>query len=317
MMVPKSTSWLSTVLKYRGTELPRTKNRILGVLLLAMAVTLTEEYAEDTIVDLTTVPFTLTGVALSIFLGFRNNAAYDRWWEGRKLWGGLVNTTRTFARQILTLVGPADLGTLAEPQRAALVALRKELVYRVIAFTHALRLALRDSDDLSELVPLLSTEEVEALKTQANRPVAITQGTAERLRTAYDAGLIHAMHLSVLEASMTSLTDLQGGCERIKSTPIPFSYTTLIHRIVAFYCYGLPFGLVSGVGLFTPVVVVVVSYAFFGLDTVGDEIEQPFGTDANDLPLSAISRMIEVNLRQRLGEKDLPPLLRPVDELLL
>ena len=116
---------------------------------------------------------------------------------------------------------------------------------------------------------------------------------------------------------MTTLTDLQGACERIKGTPIPFSYTTLIHRIVAFYCYGLPFGLVSSVGAFTPVVVVVVSYAFFGLDTVGDEIEQPFGTDANDLPLAAISRTIEVNLRQRLGETDLPPLLRPVDEILL
>jgi putative membrane protein len=317
MMVPKSTSWLSTVVKYRGTELPRTKNRILGVLLLAMTVTLIEEFAEDTVVDLTTVPFALTGVALSIFLGFRNNAAYDRWWEGRKLWGGLVNTTRTFARQILTLVGPGDVSTLPDGERVALIALRKELVYRVAAFTHALRLALRDTDDLSDLEPLLSKDEIESLKAEANRPYAISQGTAERLRAAYDKGLIHAMHLSTLEQSLTSLTDLQGGCERIKSTPIPFSYTTLIHRIVAFYCYGLPFGLVSSVGLFTPVVVFVVSYAFFGLDTVGDEIEQPFGTDANDLPLSAISRMIEVNLRQRLGEKDLPPLLRPVDELLL
>jgi ion channel-forming bestrophin family protein len=317
MMVPKNTSWLSTVVKYRGTELPRTKKRILGVLVLAIIVTVVEEVTEDVIVDLTTVPFTLTGVALSIFLGFRNNAAYDRWWEGRKLWGGLVNSTRTTARQILTLIGPSDLRAMPAEERTALLALRKELVYRVIAFTHALRLALRDHDDLTDLEPLLSSEEIEELRGQANRPVAITQGTAERLRAAYDKGLIHAMHLSTLEASLTSLTDLQGGCERIKSTPIPFSYTTLIHRIVALYCYGLPFGLVSGVGHFTPVVVVVVSYAFFGLDTVGDEIEQPFGTDANDLPLSAISRMIEVNLRQRLGEKDLPPLLRPVDELLL
>jgi putative membrane protein len=125
------------------------------------------------------------------------------------------------------------------------------------------------------------------------------------------------MHLPTLEASLTGLTDLQGACERIKSTPIPFSYTTLIHRIVAVYCYGLPFGVVSDTGWFTPLVVLVVSYAFFGLDTVGDEIEQPFGTDANDLPLTAISRMIEVNLRQRIGDTDIPPLLRPVDELLM
>ena len=124
------------------------------------------------------------------------------------------------------------------------------------------------------------------------------------------------MHLPVLEASLTEITTVQGACERIKSTPIPGSYTILIHRIVALYCLGLPFGIVSSVGLMTPVVVAIVAYAFYGLDAVGTEIENPFGTDENDLPLSALSRMIEVNLRQRLGESELPELLRPVDGIL-
>jgi putative membrane protein len=115
---------------------------------------------------------------------------------------------------------------------------------------------------------------------------------------------------------MTALTDIQGACERIKGTPIPFSYTTLIHRITAVYCYALPFGLVDQVKIYTPFVCVIVAYAFFGLDVVGDEIEMPFGTDYNDLPLRAISRTIEVNLRQRLGEQDLPPLHKPVNEFL-
>ena len=113
-----------------------------------------------------------------------------------------------------------------------------------------------------------------------------------------------------------ALTDIQGACERIKGTPIPFSYTTLIHRITAVYCYALPFGLVDEVKVFTPFVCAIVAYAFFGLDVVGDEIEMPFGTDFNDLPLRAISRMIEVNLLQRLGEEDLPPLLKPINEFL-
>ena len=133
---------------------------------------------------------------------------------------------------------------------------------------------------------------------------------------AWSRGWIHPLHVSVLEQSLNTLTDVQGGCERIKSSRIPFSYTTLTHRIVAFYCYGLPFGLVRDLGMLTPVVVLVVSYAFFGLDTIGDEIEQPFGTDDNDLPLDAMARLIEVNLRQRIGETDLPPLLTPVDEFL-
>ncbi len=313
MLVPSKMSWWRTVLRYRGSELPRTKYRILGVAIAATAVTVLEEL-HDWHPNLTPLPFTLIGVALGIFLGFRNNASYDRWWEGRKLWGALVNTSRSFARQILTLVGPQP----GEPQgdREALRALHATLVKRVMAFVHALRLALRDDQDLSVLTTFLSDEEVTALRDERNRPFAINQGTAERLREAWMNGLIHPMHLPVLEGSLTSLTDIQGACERIKSTPIPFSYTTLIHRITAIYCYALPFGVVDQVKIYTPFVCAIVAYAFFGLDVVGDEIEMPFGTDYNDLPLRAISRMIEVNLRQRLGERDLPPLHTPVNDYL-
>jgi len=112
------------------------------------------------------------------------------------------------------------------------------------------------------------------------------------------------------------MTNIQGGCERIKSTPIPFSYTALIHKIVALYCYGLPFGIVNETEWFTPVVVTIIAYAFFGLDAVGDEIEDPFGKDPNDLPLTTLSTMIEVNVRQRIGDTDLPALLKPVDNVL-
>lgn len=313
MLVPSKMSWWRTVLRYRGSELPRTKYRILGVAIAATAVTVLEEL-HDWHPNLTPLPFTLIGVALGIFLGFRNNASYDRWWEGRKLWGALVNTSRSFARQILTLVGPQP--GEAPGDREALRALHATLVKRVMAFVHALRLALRDDQDLSMLTTFLSEEEVTALRDERNRPFAINQGTAERLREAWMAGLIHPMHLPVLEGSLTSLTDIQGACERIKSTPIPFSYTTLIHRITAIYCYALPFGVVDQVKVYTPFVCAIVAYAFFGLDVVGEEIEMPFGTDYNDLPLRAISRMIEVNLRQRLGERDLPPLHTPINDYL-
>jgi putative membrane protein len=320
MMVPKSVGFFHLVFKYKGTELPRTKARIAWVFLLSCLVTWAEMTLEDSRFhsDLHPLPFQLSGVALSIFLGFRNNAAYDRWWEGRKLWGGIVNQTRSTTRQILTLMGRVPgAPALGADEALELAALQKVLVRRVIAFTHALRLQLRDGDDLSDLLPFLPADEVEGLKSQSNRPFAITAKTAELLREAWERGWVHPYHLTQLDQSLNILTDLQGGCERIKATPIPFSYTTLIHRIVAVYCYGLPFGLVSETGVFTPIVVLVVSYAFFGLDIVGDEIEQPFGTDPNDLPLSAISRMIEVNLRQRIGDQDIPPLLRPVDEILM
>jgi putative membrane protein len=313
MLVPSKVSWWRTVLRYRGSELPRTKYRILGVLLVSVVVTVIEHERARWDTGLSPLPFTFVGVALGIFMGFRNNAAYDRWWEGRKLWGTLVNTSRSLCRQVLTLIGPQPEATTPHDE-AALTALRKELVYRVIAFVHALRLALRDDATLHELEPFLPREEIERLEGERNRPFAINQGTAERFRRAWHDGLIHPMHLLTLEASLTVLTDVQGACERIKNTPIPFSYTTLIHRITAVYCYALPFGIVDQVKSFTPFVCVIVAYAFFGLDVVGEEIENPFGTDYNDLPLRAISRTIEINLRQRLGESDLPPAVTPVND---
>jgi len=319
MMVPKRGSWLRLILRYRGTELPRTKYRILGVVVLSSLVTWAETVLDDGTfhTELTALPFQLVGVALSIFIGFRNNAAYDRWWEGRRLWGSLINTSRSLTRQILTMVSEVPEGrTLGTEERAEIRALQGEVVRRVIAFVHALRLQLRDLDDLKDLEPFLAADELASLKSETNRPSAISKGTADRVMAAWSRGWIHPFHVSVIEQSLVALTDIQGGCERIKASPIPLSYTTLIHRIVALYCYGLTFGIVRDVGLLTPVVVLVVSYAFFGLDTIGDEIEQPFGTDDNDLPLDQMTRLIEVNLLERLGEKNLPPLLKPVDEFL-
>ena len=112
------------------------------------------------------------------------------------------------------------------------------------------------------------------------------------------------------------MTDVQGGCERILSTPIPFSYTVLIHRIVAVYCFGLPFGIVESVGEFTPFVALLVSYAFLGLDTIGDAIEEPFGSEAHDLPLNALSTMIEINVRESIGDEPLPQMVQPINEIL-
>ncbi|PRQ07621.1 bestrophin family protein [Enhygromyxa salina] len=315
-------AWLRQLLLIRGTSLVWTWKRVsLATGVATIATVLHQLHGGSSAIDLSPLPFTLIGLALSIFLGFRNNTSYDRFWEGRKLWGSLVNVARSFTRQLLTLVGPrmvdancdhrAGVGEAAEMQ-----AVRHALVHALIAYVHALRHHLRDEDGLEQLHGLLPPELLASLASEHNRPVAITQWIGDQLRGLYDRGWIHAHHLTVLEASLTEITAVQGACERIKSTPIPASYTVLIHRIVVLYCVGLPFGILSTVGTMTPVVVAIVAYAFYGLDAVGTEIEDPFGLDPNDLPLSALSRMIEVNLRQRLGEQELPPLLEPVDGIL-
>ncbi len=245
-------------------------------------------------------PFSLIGLALSIFLGFRNNACYDRFWEARKHWGSLVNNSRTFARSVSLYVADHE-------------GLRRELVLRQLAFVHALRMHLRGETDWQvQLAGLLPQAEMDAFSDEPNVPNAITRRLGERLRDAWKDGHVDLFHLPAVEGCVATDTDVQGACERIKNTPLPASYTMLTHRIVGLYCLLLPFGLHTVVGYLTPVVTMFVSYAFFGLDAVGSEIEDPFETDVNDLPLSQLCNVIERDLRRSLGQVDLPPASMPV-----
>lgn len=310
MLLLGKRTWLSLLFVVRGTPLVRIWLRLFVVVSVAIAVTVMHEKYGIFEVGLTSVPFSLVGLALGIFLGFRNNTSYDRFWEGRKLWGALVNTTRTTARQIQTLIGKPD----SAPKNISDA--HKELTHRVIAYVHCFRHHLRSEVHPGDAAPLLPADEAAALAGQSNPPQAILHRLGQRYRELWQAGEIHPMHLPLLDQSLTDLTNLQGACERIKSTPIPASYTVLIHRLVAFYVFALPFGLVSSIGSWTPAVVALVSYAFLGLDAIGDEIEEPFGKDINDLPLATISRMIEINLRERLEEENIPEPLAPVNDVL-
>lgn len=311
MIVMNNKRWFGSLFAVRGTGIERIWLRLLVTLLVTVAVTLAwyNGYFRD--FTLSVAPFSLVGLALSIFLGFRNGASYDRYWEGRKLWGGLVNNSRTFARGVLTLSHPAT------PEDApAVAATQRALVLRQVAFVHALRMHLRREVDLDELRDWLPAEERAALSREINVPAAINHETGAHVAALFRAGHLHPQHLLPLDLALTVNTDVQGACERILSTPVPWIYTVLMHRLVGIYCLFLPFGLVKDIGWATPVVVLIVAYAFYGLDGIGEEVEEPFGTDPNDLPISALSRMIEVNLLQRLGDTTLPPLHKPVAEVL-
>ena len=318
MLVNSRRTWIRDIFTYRGTVLPRIWRRLLFIAGLSCALTLGHIELQSFIVrDITPLPFTLTGFALSVFLGFRTTTAYNRFWEGRTLWGSLVNGSRSLTRQALHWLGPAA-GAAVEPAQAEALALRRRrLVYAAIAFSHALRQRLRDEDDLDEYAALLDPPLVAALRRDGNRPQAIVTRMAELLREAYDAGQLHAQHVPVLEASLIQMTDVQGGCERIRNTPLPYVYRVLVHQIVGFYCFTLPFALIHPLGWFAPPVTVLVAYAFFGLDAIGEELDNPFESDANDLPLASLCRGIEIDLRARLGETDLPAPAVPHHGLLL
>ena len=308
MYVADRLGWIRRVFHIRGSVLPIVWPRIAFVTVVATVFTAAYLKTYFFHVSLTTAPFVLVGVPLGIFLGFRNNVAYDRFWEGRKLWGQLVNTSRAFTRQVLTLTtAPAEF-------TMELDEFRRTIVRRHAAYVHSLRLSLR-AESYTELTRFLPDEEVHHLRAEPSAPNAILHQTGVLISAAWKRGWIDSVLMRSFDQSLVTLADVQGGCERIKSTPIPFSYTVLIHRIVAIYCLLLPFGLVETARWTTPFVVLIISNALFGLDAIGDEIENPFGHDVNDLPLHQLATMIESNVLVRIGDK-LPEPIRPKNHIL-
>jgi putative membrane protein len=313
MIVRGRPSGLRLFFIFRGSVL----SQIWGVLLvnvaLATVVTMTHGGLFSHKIILTAIPFTLIGLPLAIFLGFRNNAAYDRYCEGRKLWGEIVLQNRNLARQCLTLIehaAPLQAG-------AGLQDVRIRMIYRTIAFTHALRHLLRNTDARAELKPLLSQQEWEQSCKSTNIPDYLMHQMGNDLRLCIDEKRLDGCLASNIDATMSAITAASAACERIKGTPIPFSYTLMLHRTAYLYCFLLPFGLVDVIGFMTPFVVGIVAYTFFGLDALGDEIEEPFGDSPNDLALGAICHSVEINLRDALGEEHGLTPLQPVNYCLM
>jgi putative membrane protein len=310
MIVRDRPSGLSLFLVMRGSILSSIWKSLAVTTLLALLVTWTGGQLGPYKLSLTPTPFTLMGLPLAIFLGFRNNSAYDRYWEGRKQWGELVLCSRNLARQCLTLIDP---GLPLAPNPGLRGDLRARMVYRAIAFCYALKHRLRSTDPGAEVARWLDADEWARLRRHANLPHFLMLEMGADLARCLHAGRVDACLVPALDGSISAMIGAATACERIKSTPIPFSYTLLLHRTAWLYCFFLPFGLVDTIGVLTPVVVAIVAYTFFGLDALGDEIEEPFGSASNDLPLDAMCRTIEIDLRESLGDPDIPAPLKPVN----
>ncbi len=313
MIVRGRPSGLRLFFIFRGSVLSQIWKVLIVNIVLATLVTMTHGDLFSHKITLTAIPFTLIGLPLAIFLGFRNNAAYDRYCEGRKLWGEIVLQNRNLARQCLTLIEhatPLQAG-------AGLKDVRIRMIYRTIAFTHALRHLLRNTDARAELKPLLSQHEWEQGCKSANIPDYLMYQMGSDLRLCIDEKRLDGCLASNIDSTMSAITAASAACERIKGTPIPFSYTLMLHRTAYLYCFLLPFGLVDTIGFMTPFVVGIVAYTFFGLDALGDEIEEPFGDSPNDLALDAICRSVEINLRDSLGEEHGLTPLKPVNYCLM
>ncbi|NMU90813.1 bestrophin [Achromobacter ruhlandii] len=302
MIVRPRPSALGLFFVLRGSIIPRIFSRILVITLLSCVVVWMYHRQWFSPTHLSAVPFSLFGLALSVFMGFRNNVCYDRWWEARKQWGDLIVQARSLARESAVLLAASTANPVQE-----------RLVRRCIGFGYALAARLRDQDMLEAVRPWVQPDELDTLAGNRNVPDALLMAINRDLAACLRRGELTDILYQGLTQRVAQCAAIQAACERIKYTPTPFAYSLLLHRTAWLFCLLLPFGLVGTLEYLMPVAVTIIAYTFFGLDALGDELEDPFGLEENDLPLSALARVIEIDLLDGLGVRPLPEPAQPVD----
>ncbi|PRD12569.1 bestrophin family protein [Pantoea coffeiphila] len=299
MIVRPHQHWFRRLFSWRGAVLSKIMFRLGLNLLMSIIAVISLQWYETLGVHLTTAPFSLLGVAIAIFLGFRNSASYARFVEARTLWGTLLITSRSLLRQ-------AKGALRRDPAAVA------EFTALLLAFSWALKHQLRgtdSSDDIRRLLPADWQNEVLNSPFRANR---LLLALGEWLAQQRDRGAISDLLYNGIDHNLNTLSQVLGGCERISNTPIPFAYSLILQRTVYLFCTLLPFALVTDLHYMTPVVSMFISYTFLSLESLAEELEDPFGVDANDLPLNAICNTIERTLCD-MNNEALPPPLKPDD----
>lgn len=303
MIVRPSVHWLRMLFVWRGSILPVILPQLITITLLAIFIYHIHGSILSWKVSLNFVPFSLIGLTLAIFLGFRNSTSYSRFWEARTLWGVLLVESRHLVGQALTLG--------AGKQQSI------ELAKRLCAFVYAFKHQLRGTDPRAELAVFVSPAEVERIA-NARFPASVglllvQEWIGEQVRQ----GALNPVLVPALESAMARMGNAVGGCERISSTPIPFTYSVILHRCVYIYCFLLPFGLLDTIGPMTPVIVCFLAYTFFALEALGAELEHPFGLSANDLALGSLCHTIESSVMEMLDVQPLTAKPEVRDFLLL
>lgn len=289
MIVRNTTSWFRLLFVWQGSVLPRILPRLLIVLAVSLLAAGLRHWWLQSLRDssLSIPTFTLLGVSLAIFLGFRNSVSYDRFWEARKLWGGLLIASRSLARQSLAALGDGEDS--------------RRLINGICAFAYTLKAQLRGEDAPPQLLPLLPEDERERILAGAFRPALILGWLGREAQRLQREGKLSELQWLALDRHLNTLSEILGGCERIATTPMPFTYRVLLNRTVTIYCLLLPAGLVSSIGWLTPPIAVFIAYTYFALEEIAEELEEPFGTAGNDLPLATLCHTIESSLREMQG----------------
>ncbi len=287
MIVRQRTNWFLMLFIWKGSVLRKIIPQLIMITAFSIVVLYFKGFIYDFKVHLNPAIFTLLGLSLAIFMGFCNSASYDRFWEGRKLWGALVIETRSLTRQVLTLINDNSPDSKTRKQ---------EFVKMISAFCWALNFQLRNKENNEKLRELLSEENFEKIKDKKFKPIIILDLMGEWINNQNQNQKIDTIILSAIDNQLNLMSQIVGGCERIANTPLPFAYSVLLHRTVYLYCFWLPFGLVDAIGWMTPIIVLFISYTFIALDAVIQEIQDLFDEEENDLALNSLCKTIQFSI---------------------
>lgn len=290
-MILPGRAHLGHILHYVGKPL-------IWLLAWDIAVTVFWYVVDPAWMEFPALPVTLLGSAVAVYLSFRNTTAYARWWEARTLWGAMVNASRTLARDALTLLADRDVAA--------------QVTHRQIAYVHALRKHLRRQAPWDELEGRLPSDELARLHGVLNVPNAIHSRTAATIAGAGPDPIL----LATFARTLADITNAQGGMERIKNTPLPQQYAAYPTIFTHGFCLLLPLGLVETLGLYTPLGSTVAGFLFLALLQIGNDMQNPFENKEDDVPMTALTRGIEIDLRDGLGDVHGLQPVQPVDGIL-
>jgi putative membrane protein len=277
--------WLQMAVRVKGSVISSIYKRVIGCGLFGVFVSVM--YYFKVPVSQPILGTVIPSIVLGLLLVFRTNTAYERFWEGRKCWGAIVNTVRNIARQILVSVKEVS----PEDKKDKIAAL-----YLLVGFAVATKLHLRGEPVNNELEDLMSSAKYCKLKNMNNPPLEIAFWVEDYLQRQYEHNCLNSYQLTAIQQLLNNLVDNLGACERILKTPMPLAYSIHLKQLLLLYCLLLPFQMVQSLGWWTGVVTALVSFTLFGIEAIGLEIENPFGYDANDLPLDAICQTMRRNI---------------------
>jgi len=279
MIEYQSERWWRTTCAFYGTVLPNVLGRVGLLTLFSLLLCVIDDYVlaeyAKPLPSLDQLGHSVLGVAMSMLIVFRTNSSNNRYWDGRAFWGGLVNGSRNLARLASHYAAPAD-----------------ELALLITAYATAVRETLRGTFEYKSIASLVPGRLARRAAAASNPPSVLAAAISDWINIRRSDGQIDSYQAMAMEQVLSGMVDAQGGCERIKKTPLPFVYASLIRQLLLIYLGSLPLVLVGRMGYAAPLVVAVVSFGMLGIEEAGAEIERPFGTDPNSLPLEQICATI-------------------------